>query len=64
MTYTACFIDATQPRRVPALGGGRRAPRVCEVAEALVAEFVGLPVLGRCERGESPKCCFEIGDEG
>jgi len=37
-------------------------PEVCELAEALVAEVVGLPVKERCVRGESPKCCFEIRD--
>lgn len=37
-------------------------PEVCELAEALVAEIVGLPVRERCDRGESPKCCFEVGD--
>ena len=37
-------------------------PEVCELAEALVGEIVGLPVRERCARGESPKCCFEIGD--
>jgi predicted ArsR family transcriptional regulator len=35
-------------------------PEVCELAEALVAEIVGVPVRERCNRGESPKCCFEI----
>jgi predicted ArsR family transcriptional regulator len=36
-------------------------PEVCELAEALVAEIVGLPVRESCDReGESPKCCFEI----
>ena len=35
-------------------------PEVCELAEALVAELVGLPVRESCDRGESPKCCFEI----
>ena len=37
-------------------------PEVCALAEALVAEIVGLPVRERCDRGESPKCCFEVGD--
>jgi predicted ArsR family transcriptional regulator len=37
-------------------------PEVCELAEALVAEIVGLPVRERCDRGESPKCGFEVGD--
>jgi predicted ArsR family transcriptional regulator len=35
-------------------------PEVCELAEALVAEIVGLPVREHCNRGESPKCCFEL----
>jgi predicted ArsR family transcriptional regulator len=35
-------------------------PEVCELAEALVAEIVGLPVRESCQRGESPKCCFEV----
>lgn len=37
-------------------------PEVCEVAEALVAEIVGLPVHESCQRGEAPKCRFEIGE--
>ena len=37
-------------------------PEVCELAEALVAEVVGLPVRELCHRGESPKCRFEIGE--
>jgi len=35
-------------------------PEVCELAESLVAELVGVPVRESCDRGESPKCCFEI----
>jgi predicted ArsR family transcriptional regulator len=38
-------------------------PEVCEVAEALVAEVVGLPVRESCHRGGgSPRCRFEIGE--
>ena len=37
-------------------------PEVCELAETLVAELVGLPVRESCQRGESPKCRFEIGE--
>jgi predicted ArsR family transcriptional regulator len=37
-------------------------PEVCELAEALVAEIVGLPVRESCDRGESPRCRFEIGE--
>ncbi|HEX8558710.1 MAG TPA: ArsR family transcriptional regulator [Pyrinomonadaceae bacterium] len=36
-------------------------PEVCELAEALVAEIVGLPVREYCQRGDSPRCRFEIG---
>ena len=35
-------------------------PEVCRLAEALVAEIVGVPVVERCERGPTPKCRFEI----
>jgi predicted ArsR family transcriptional regulator len=37
-------------------------PEVCELAEALVAEIVGVPVREQCDRGESPKCCFALQD--
>lgn len=37
-------------------------PEVCELAEALVAEVVGLPVRESCHRGESPRCRFELGE--
>jgi predicted ArsR family transcriptional regulator len=37
-------------------------PEVCELAEELVSEIVGLPVREHCGRGESPKCCFELKD--
>jgi predicted ArsR family transcriptional regulator len=35
-------------------------PEVCELAEALVAEVVGLPVRESCDRNGTPKCRFEI----
>ena len=37
-------------------------PEVCELAEELVAEIVGVTVREQCDRGESPKCCFELKD--
>jgi predicted ArsR family transcriptional regulator len=37
-------------------------PEVCELAESLVAEIVGLPVRESCERGTVPRCRFEIGE--
>ena len=35
-------------------------PEVCRMAEALVAELAGVPVHEHCDRGERPRCCFEI----
>jgi len=35
-------------------------PEVCELAEALVARIIGVPVHEHCDRKDSPKCCFEI----
>ena len=35
-------------------------PEVCRMAETLVAEVAGVPVQERCDRGERPRCCFEV----
>ena len=35
-------------------------PEVCRMAEALVAEVAGVPVREHCDRGERPRCCFEV----
>lgn len=35
-------------------------PEVCKLAEALLSEIVGVPVREQCEKGERPRCCFEI----
>ena len=39
-------------------------PEVCRMAEALVAEVAGVPVRERCDRGERPRCCFEVANPG
>ncbi len=39
-------------------------PEVCRLAEALVAEVAGVPVHEHCDRGERPRCCFEIASAG
>jgi predicted ArsR family transcriptional regulator len=39
-------------------------PEVCRMAEALVAEVAGVSVQEHCERGERPRCCFEIASAG
>jgi predicted ArsR family transcriptional regulator len=39
-------------------------PEVCRLAEALLTEVAGLPVRENCDRGEIPRCCFEVADAG
>jgi predicted ArsR family transcriptional regulator len=35
-------------------------PEGCIIAEALLAELIGVPVKERCVHGPHPRCCFEI----
>ena len=35
-------------------------PEVCRLAEALLTEIAGVPVREYCDRGEVPRCCFEV----
>lgn len=35
-------------------------PEVCRMVETLIAELAGVPVHERCDRGERPRCCFEV----
>ena len=37
-------------------------PEVCRLTEELVSEIVGMVVHEQCDRGESPKCRFELKD--
>jgi predicted ArsR family transcriptional regulator len=37
-----------------------RGPEACRALEALLTEFVGVPVRESCDRGERPRCCFQI----
>jgi predicted ArsR family transcriptional regulator len=39
-------------------------PEVCRMAETLVTEVAGAPVHERCDRGERPRCCFEVATSG
>ena len=39
-------------------------PEVCNMAETLIAELAGVPVNEHCDRGERPRCCFEIESAG
>ena len=39
-----------------------RRPEVCRAVEALLTEFVGAPVQECCDRGERPRCHFEVPD--
>jgi predicted ArsR family transcriptional regulator len=35
-------------------------PEVCRMAETLITELVGVPVHEHCDRGERPRCFFEL----
>lgn len=35
-------------------------PEVCHLAESLLSEVIGVPVTEHCDKGEQPRCCFEI----
>ena len=35
-------------------------PEVCRLAEALLTELAGVPIHEHCDRGEKPRCCFEV----
>jgi predicted ArsR family transcriptional regulator len=35
-------------------------PAVCRMAEALLTELASVPVYEHCDRGERPRCCFEV----
>jgi predicted ArsR family transcriptional regulator len=35
-------------------------PEVCRAVESLLAHLLEVPVKECCERGEHPRCCFEI----
>jgi predicted ArsR family transcriptional regulator len=39
-------------------------PQVCRAMESLLEEFVDAPVRECCDRGERPRCCFEIIEGG
>jgi predicted ArsR family transcriptional regulator len=39
-------------------------PEVCRMAEALEADVAGVSVQEHCERGERPRCCFEVASAG
>ena len=36
-------------------------PEVCAAMESLLAELLATPVAQCCERGDRPRCCFEVG---
>lgn len=35
-------------------------PEICRLAEALLSEITGAAVCEKCERGDAPRCMFEI----
>ena len=39
-------------------------PEVCRMVETLIAEVAGVAVHELCDRGEKPRCRFEIASDG
>ena len=39
-------------------------PEICRAFESLLSELLDVPVRECCERGERPRCCFEIPSSG
>ena len=39
-------------------------PEACRMAETLLTRVAGVPVYERCDRGERPRCCFEVALSG
>lgn len=35
-------------------------PEICRLAESILSEVVGAPVRERCEKGDRPRCVFEL----
>lgn len=35
-------------------------PEVCHLAETLLTDVIGVPVTERCDRGDPPRCRFEV----
>jgi predicted ArsR family transcriptional regulator len=35
-------------------------PEVCRMAETLLTDLAGVPIYEHCDRGERPRCCFEV----
>ncbi|HEX5387764.1 MAG TPA: helix-turn-helix domain-containing protein [Gemmatimonadales bacterium] len=52
---------ALRSRSCPLADAVRSHPATCQATESMVAELVGVPVRERCEKGERPKCRFELG---
>lgn len=38
-----------------------RGPAACQAVESLLTEVIGEPVRETCDRGERPRCCFQVG---
>jgi predicted ArsR family transcriptional regulator len=63
----AAQLDRTDDKYVirgcggcPLSAATSRRPELCQALESLLAEYVGAPVQECCDRGERPRCHFEI----
>ena len=53
-------VIALHGHSCPLADAVRAHPGTCRAAESLVSELVGVPAHERCERGERPRCRFEL----
>ena len=56
--YDDAFVVRSYSCPLTAVAPGH--PEVCRLVEALLTELVSAPVHERCDRGERPRCCFEV----
>ena len=61
-------VDAQQEEGAMSIRGYRcplsvvvdRHPEVCALAETLISDIVGVPALERCDKGNPPRCRFQL----
>ncbi len=63
----AAQVDRTEGKLVirgcggcPLSSATSRRPALCRALESFLSEYVGAPVQERCDRGDRPRCHFEI----
>ena len=53
-------VTLVQGRSCPIAEAVSASPQACHVAQSLLSAITGLAVTERCEKGDDPRCCFEL----